>query len=99
MVKGEGTRKITRRRGEHLREKLKKRGPSQQDRFFTEILPALSDNETCFYHDYTQSKRTRFLTCLAPSHSILATLSFGLLFDQELAKNLSHSETPIHLAR
>ena len=33
MVKGEGTRKITGRRGEHLREKLKKRGPSQQDRF------------------------------------------------------------------
>ena len=99
MVKGEGTRKITGRRGEHLREKLKKRGPSQQDRFFTENLPALSDNETCFYHDYTQSKRTRFLTCLAPSHSILATLSFDLLFDQKLAKNLCHSETPIHLAR
>ena len=36
MVK---VRKITRRRGEHFREKLKKRGPSQQDRFLLKIYP------------------------------------------------------------
>ena len=49
----------------------------------------------------SQSRRTRFLTCLAPSHSILATLSFDLLFDQGLAKILSLGAThsPRSLAR